>query len=1053
MYAQNEQKLMATVTGDIGGQPVSLDNMATENTLREILAAINRQTAILGRRQQGGAGGAGSQGGGANAQQTQQNTLAQNQNTQAQNRNTQSTNQNSAAATASSKALDGLAKTAGVLGGIVGDLAASAFKTAGNLTDFAGSLMDGQGSLAGFYTALKDLPLGMGLVAGLFAKIAKMQEDELNTYRTLTTAGVNFGGSLGEIRQNALDLGLTMDQYASVVTKNGEVMAMLGGAANKGAEYFTKLNKELRSSPAGAELRALGFTAEQTANGMAMYLKMTGGRTSEELKNTKAISQAAAGYMKELDALAAFTGKSREEQEQAAAAAAQDAAYQQLMQGKSEEEKLKGQKALMEIEAKYGKAGGEAYKARMLGLPPISEGAQILEATMKGFGGAMDRVVGDVKDTSKSARDMDKSLTGLSQVVAKGSKDLGPQMTFVLARGGDALGEVVTMAAKHQNDLYAKGAETQEKEEKLREKIIKEQEERQKSSAAAAAESEKALKDLGAQIYGALRPVIEALIPIINSLAQEMIGFAVENMPAIKAALTQVAEFIKEFAKNLMSEEGRNKIINDISYYFQLMLIEIKKAILPKFMYNEKDAEADKAKLGIEKEAYDKKAQEAQLSKDLASKQAQLEKEKDVEKSEQLRQEIEAIKKQKESAKEIGDKAAARSKEIKEGDESLSGVGGAAAGAATLGAAGALIGSFVPILGTAIGGAIGAAIGGVAGGLGMIDYGVKGSKPTDEEIEKYNKKDVKPPEKSKAAKGGIFEGPESGYGPIFLHGKEMVLPMDMLSDITKKQLPDLQTSVMPAVSPMANEPIDISALKDLFTNPFSDLKTSFTQDISNQTESAEQQSSTLQSYFNDLSTKLKEQNTTIAQTLNNKPEEKKSDKKTSESYTINGKPVSKEDFDKFMKNNPELAQLMKSAQDGLSKTTTPVNATAQPEQQKQSMLDSFVSSAKNIFPDFTSKLPSIGDIGSRLKESFKDVSGVTDINKQIQELKQGMLQPNIEDTATKNAQLQVTNENFIKELQTLNKQTSEMVKYLRMTVDESRQTNSGIKNLSGNLYS
>ena len=33
---------MADVTGSIGNQPVELDNAATEKTLREILASINR---------------------------------------------------------------------------------------------------------------------------------------------------------------------------------------------------------------------------------------------------------------------------------------------------------------------------------------------------------------------------------------------------------------------------------------------------------------------------------------------------------------------------------------------------------------------------------------------------------------------------------------------------------------------------------------------------------------------------------------------------------------------------------------------------------------------------------------------------------------------------------------------------------------------------------------------------------------------------------------------------------------------------------------------------
>lgn len=42
-----------------------------------------------------------------------------------------------------------------------------------------------------------------------------------------------------------------------------------------------------------------------------------------------------------------------------------------------------------------------------------------------------------------------------------------------------------------------------------------------------------------------------------------------------------------------------------------------------------------------------------------------------------------------------------------------------------MGAAGALIGSVIPGVGTVVGGALGAGIGGIAGSMGLIDYGIK----------------------------------------------------------------------------------------------------------------------------------------------------------------------------------------------------------------------------------------------------------------------------------------------------------------------------------------
>ena len=48
---------MADVTGDLGGQPIQLNNAATELTLKQILAAMLAQTAAMSKGGKAGAGG------------------------------------------------------------------------------------------------------------------------------------------------------------------------------------------------------------------------------------------------------------------------------------------------------------------------------------------------------------------------------------------------------------------------------------------------------------------------------------------------------------------------------------------------------------------------------------------------------------------------------------------------------------------------------------------------------------------------------------------------------------------------------------------------------------------------------------------------------------------------------------------------------------------------------------------------------------------------------------------------------------------------------------
>ena len=156
------------------------------------------------------------------------------------------------------------------------------------------------------------------------------------------------------------------------------------------------------------------------------------------------------------------------------------------------------------------------------------------------------------------------------------TKAFGAQTAAALARSNDATGEMVRQGLKVQNQLNAAGVKNAEDETARRQKIEEEQRKLSKSAASNAAESEKAFKDMGAAIYGALQPALAAIVPIINKLAQEFMGFVIDNLPAIKEALTKLAVMATDFAKNLFSDAGREKIINDAVYYLKLIWLGIK---------------------------------------------------------------------------------------------------------------------------------------------------------------------------------------------------------------------------------------------------------------------------------------------------------------------------------------------------------------------------------------------------------------------------------------------------------------------------------------------
>lgn len=539
---------MADVTGRIGDQDVALDNAATEATLKDLLAAIKGQTTTLSRLSStAGAAGINPQAIAAANKGVQQMGAAQQAGV--------------VAGKALGMAFNGLSKGAMLLGGVLGDIVASGVKTASNLTDLAGQMLDGKASVSDVFGALKDLPLGIGLVAGLFQKLVAMQEAELATYRDLTKAGVNFGGSLTDIRTTALEMGTTLEGFGNLVKENSRLFAQLGATAEAGARNFVNLSKDIRNSEVGKNLRALGFSIDDINNSTANYLKMTGGRTAEEMKNTKGLAASAGAYMQQLDMLSSITGKSREEEEKKLLKAAANAAFEAKMQSMSQEERDKANAALANAMATGGQGAVDALQAKLMGIPPMTEAGQMFEAMSRNAAAALDKQAKAVTDSTKSLKDVQNGYGEMLAGSAQDAKNLGKEQMAAFSFTSGAQAEVALNAQKNANLMHSKNLKNADDVNKLQADIAADAAARQKSTAAAAAESEQAFKKLGAELMGALAPALKELVPVIQNLAKQMIEFAIKHMDDIKEGLKKVVSFVKD----LFSPEGREKVSKQIA--------------------------------------------------------------------------------------------------------------------------------------------------------------------------------------------------------------------------------------------------------------------------------------------------------------------------------------------------------------------------------------------------------------------------------------------------------------------------------------------------------
>jgi hypothetical protein len=174
-------------------------------------------------------------------------------------------------------------------------------------------------------TGLTGLSFVVGLALGAFDKSVK-------TFQQLTMAGATFGGDMIAMRTAAGSAGVTVATFADAVSKNVSGLADFGGTATQGALILSQVTKAGKSS--SNELFRLGIAAKDQPEFFAQFISdlSTSGRSLNTFGGDfTRIAAVAVKYRKDLQALQEITGQSREEQEAALKAQKQDAAFQAIL--------------------------------------------------------------------------------------------------------------------------------------------------------------------------------------------------------------------------------------------------------------------------------------------------------------------------------------------------------------------------------------------------------------------------------------------------------------------------------------------------------------------------------------------------------------------------------------------------------------------------------------------------------------------------------------------------------------------------------------------------
>jgi len=459
-------------------------------------------------------------------------------------------------------------------------LGTAAIDTAKSVTTLSRTAFDTVLTMSSVANALTGLPGPLGFLASIAGQAANAIESVAKSYTTLTSSGVNFGGSLTNMKLAASGAYMSLDQFAAMLSTNSAVLAKMGGTVDEGAQSFAKVSNVLNKSPAGDALRSLGYTSEQVNSGLLNYISITGGRNKEELKTIegqKKLAASAAAYMTQLDGLAQLTGQSREEQEKALKAEMEEASFQAFMATKSKEEQEAIAASMASANALYGKAGTDIVMATAMGIAVQGEAGQKLTALSGASAAAIQN------DLAIRKRGGDQTAA-LNDNEAKGraalARDLLPLAGAVGTAGGALKGldvAVKTMSAAQQAGVKGEQGFLDQRKE-----ITEQQKIQAASQAASVAKAQTSLNELGQQIMKKLMPIFDFVIGVTTKLA---IGLNNILGPLIEFGSKAIGSLIQPFMKfwDVLSSavlgldwvgigNSANKILNVLSTFLNTLV-------------------------------------------------------------------------------------------------------------------------------------------------------------------------------------------------------------------------------------------------------------------------------------------------------------------------------------------------------------------------------------------------------------------------------------------------------------------------------------------------
>jgi hypothetical protein len=147
--------------------------------------------------------------------------------------------------------------------------------------------------------------------------------DNVEIFRTLSTAGIDLGDSILQAQLSAGAARLPLDVFARAVSSNSDTLSRAFGGATAGATKFAEMSGKVMAT-AGKDLSKLGFSMDEITTYSVSYIEQMQRSGRAQTMTTTQLAEGSIRYNLELDKMAKATGISRQQLDEANKAAARD---------------------------------------------------------------------------------------------------------------------------------------------------------------------------------------------------------------------------------------------------------------------------------------------------------------------------------------------------------------------------------------------------------------------------------------------------------------------------------------------------------------------------------------------------------------------------------------------------------------------------------------------------------------------------------------------------------------------------------------------------------